>query len=88
MVAGDNAVIDGKRIVIDVPLTTSLDEILNEVIRQAVALCDGNMARAARRLDIGGPQVARRMKKLARLEEQNPTGAGHGAQTPLSPGGL
>lgn len=65
---GERPVSDGKRILIDVPLTTPLDEIVNEAIRQAVTLCDGNVARAARRLDIGGPQVARRMKKLARSE--------------------
>ena len=87
MVAGDTAVYDGRRIVIDVPLRTPLIEIETEVMRQAVALCEGNVARAARCLDVGGPRVARRMKNLARSEEQNLTGAGHGVPTPANPGG-
>jgi DNA-binding NtrC family response regulator len=78
---------DGPRIIINVPLRTPLIEIETEVMRQAVALCEGNVARAARSLDVAHPTVAHRMKKLARSEEHNPTGAAHGASPPVIPGG-
>ena len=88
MVRGDFAVSDGRRILIDVPLRTPLLEIETEVMRQAVALCAGNVARAARCLDVGGPRVARRMKRLARTENEAATETGDGGSAiPSFPGG-
>ena len=87
MLTGELAVSGDGRIQINVPLRTPLEEIVNEAIRQAVTICDGNQARAARALDIGGPQVRRRMNEFSRSENANLAGAGHGASPPSSPGG-
>lgn len=75
------------RIQLGVPLRTPLEEIVNEVVRQAVELCRGNQARAARALDIGGPQVRRRMNDLARSETKTTPSQGAGGAAIPSPGG-
>jgi DNA-binding NtrC family response regulator len=78
------------RIVIDVPLGTSLAEIVDDAIFQAVRICGGNLSQAARKLDVNRITVKRRTRKqqeLARSESADLAGAGHGVSPPANPGG-
>jgi DNA-binding NtrC family response regulator len=80
-----------RRIVIDVPLGTSLSEIVDDAILQAVCICGGNLSQAARKLDVNRITVKRRTRKqqeLARSENEAATGTGDGgAAIPSFPGG-
>ena len=75
------------RIRVDVPLNTPMQEIEDEVLRQAIALCDGNYHRAARRLDIGYGKVRRTLKRLGRLANASTAVNGSGVGAILLPGG-
>ena len=57
------------QIVIEVPLGTSLREIVDIAILQAVGQCGGNLSRAARKLDVARVTVKSRVQ-AARAEEK------------------
>jgi len=70
-----------------VPLGTGFLEIEDEVVRQAVAICEGNKHRAARKLDVSIGRVNRVLKRLARSENLATTEQAVGARANPSPGG-
>lgn len=78
------------RLIVNVPLGTSLSEIMDDVILQAVRICGGNLSQAARKLDVNRITVKRRVKHedLARSESdarftEPRSDRGHGSE--LSP---